>query len=140
MPIAIFARFLRPLSWATGTPRTLTSIDLIGRQFAVYPDGDLYKIVSKDRTEKKSYGFGVGMETSSFRDGMFCIHDRVKYQRPTDTNEVCMTLLRWSQHDVLALDSKSGKVTQWWVEKYRERRTEYTGSRSCRSDTMFGIQ
>ena len=47
---------------------------------------------------------------------MFCIHDRVKYQRPTDTNKVCTTLLRWSPHEVLALDSKSGKVTQWWVE------------------------
>lgn len=96
--------------------RRLTSTDLIGRQFAVYPDGNLYKIVAKDRTEKKSYGFGVGTVTSAFRDGMFCIHDRVKYQLPTATNEVCATLLRWSQHEVLALDSKSGKVTQWWVE------------------------
>ena len=97
--------------------RKLTSADLIGRQFVTYPDGNLYTIVSKDQTEKRSYGFGVGMETSSFRDGIFCIHDRVKYQRPTDTNEVCTALLRWSTHEVLALDTKSGKVVQWWVDK-----------------------
>lgn len=96
---------------------TVAPSELIGKEFAVYPAGYFYKIVSPDQTELKSYGFGQALTTSTFRNSSYCIGGRVKYELPESTDEVCMKLMRWSDREVLAVDSQSGRVVQWWVEQ-----------------------
>jgi hypothetical protein len=63
-------------------------------------------------------GFGIGdlIVTSAFRDGLYCVRNRVKYNQPENTEEVCSKLVEWSSDSILALDPQSGKVLQWWVE------------------------
>jgi hypothetical protein len=97
--------------------RTATMPDLIGRNFVVYPDGQLLTIMSADKTRVQSYALGQTIETSSFDDGIYCIHPSVKYLQPGGTDESCATLVKWSDREMLALDRQSGSVVQWWVEQ-----------------------
>lgn len=97
--------------------KTLSAAEVIGKEFAIYPTGYIYKIVSESQTEMKDYDFGDGLVTSSFRDGRYCVRGRIEYQLPASTGEVCMRLVRWSSREVLALDETSGTVSQWWVEQ-----------------------
>jgi pimeloyl-ACP methyl ester carboxylesterase len=120
-PLAIAAKDFRTMftsaqlgDWKA---KKLSAEDVIGKEFAVYPTGYLYKIVSESQTEMKDYEFGDGLVTSSFRDGTYCVRGRIEYQLPVSTDEVCTTLVRWSSREVLALDEKSGTVLQWWVEQ-----------------------
>jgi pimeloyl-ACP methyl ester carboxylesterase len=120
-PLAIAAKDFRTMftsaqlgDWKASKP---SAADLIGKEFAVYPTGYLYKIVSESQTELKDYDFGDGLLTSSFRDGTYCVRGRIRYQLPVSTDEVCTTLVRWSSRELLALDEKSGTVLQWWVQK-----------------------
>jgi tetratricopeptide (TPR) repeat protein/pimeloyl-ACP methyl ester carboxylesterase len=92
-----------------------TLADLTGRQFAVYPTGDLHKVVSADKTEVKGFGIGDSVVTSAFRNGLYCVRGRVKYNQPESTEEVCSQLVEWSSDAILALDPQNGKVLQWWV-------------------------
>jgi tetratricopeptide (TPR) repeat protein/pimeloyl-ACP methyl ester carboxylesterase len=96
--------------------KTATLAELGGRQFAVYPDGDLRKIIAAGRTEVKGYGLGKGLFASSFRGDTYCVRARVKYNQPQSTDEVCAKLVKWSDHQLLALDAQSGNVVQWWIE------------------------
>ncbi len=97
--------------------RTVAAAELIGKAFAVYPDGTISKIVSPDQTLLTGYSFGEGLLTSSFRDGTYCVRGRIKYMLPENTDEVCVRLVRWSDRELLAIDKQSGKVVQWWVEE-----------------------
>jgi len=97
--------------------KTPTLADLTGRQFAVYPTGDLHKVVSAEKTEVQGYGIGNSIVTSAFRNGLYCVRGRVKYNQPESTEEVCSKLVEWSDHELLALDPQTGKVHQWWVEQ-----------------------
>jgi tetratricopeptide (TPR) repeat protein/pimeloyl-ACP methyl ester carboxylesterase len=97
--------------------KVATAPELIGRQFAVYPDGDIRKIVSDDQTEVKGYGTGESLLTSSFRDGEYCFRPRVKFHQPETTDEVCAKMIKWSDQELLAIDAQNGKVVQWWVEQ-----------------------
>ena len=96
--------------------KTPTLADLTGKQFAVYPTDDLRKVVSADKTEVKGFGIGDFTVTSAFRNGLYCVRGRVKYNQPENTAEVCSKLVEWSSDSILALDPQSGKVLQWWVE------------------------
>ena len=98
--------------------KTPTLPDVTGKQFAVYPTGDLRKVVSDDKTEVDGYGIGDSILTSAFRDGLYCVRGRVKYNQPESTEEVCSKLVEWSSDAILALDPQSGKVLQWWVEHH----------------------
>jgi tetratricopeptide (TPR) repeat protein/pimeloyl-ACP methyl ester carboxylesterase len=97
--------------------RTASAPELIGRTFAVYPDGDLRKIVSPEQTQVNGYGIGESVLTSSFRDGQYCVHARVKFHQPENTDEACAKLVKWSDQELLAIDTHSGNVVQWWVEQ-----------------------
>ena len=85
------------------------------RQFAVYPQGELRKVISADRTQVKGYGIGESLLTTSFRGTSYCLRARVKYNQPETTDERCERLLRWSDEELLALDPKTGQVIEWWV-------------------------
>jgi tetratricopeptide (TPR) repeat protein/pimeloyl-ACP methyl ester carboxylesterase len=91
--------------------------ELIGKRFAVYPNGDVQTIVSAARTKVEGYGMGETEDASAFRDGLYCITPRVKFRQPAGTDETCVSLVRWSPREVLALDRTSGNVVQWWVEQ-----------------------
>ena len=65
----------------------------------------------------KDYDFGEGMLSSAFRDGAYCVRGRVKYQLPASTDKVCTVLVKWSDREVLALDTTNGTVAQWWVKR-----------------------
>ena len=93
-----------------------TLADLEGRRFAVYPDGDLRKVVSPDKTEVRGYGIGDSVLSSSFHGNVYCVRARVKYNQPETTDEVCAKMLWWSNHEILATDPQTGSVLQWWVE------------------------
>jgi hypothetical protein len=97
--------------------KVATMPELIGRQFAVYPDGQVRKITSASETQVKGYGMGESVYTSSFRGDAYCVRARVKYNQPQDTNEVCTKLVKWSDHELVALDEHSGNVVQWWIER-----------------------
>jgi tetratricopeptide (TPR) repeat protein/pimeloyl-ACP methyl ester carboxylesterase len=94
---------------------TSTLAELKGRQFAVYPQGQVYQIVSGDQTDVKGYGIGESLESSIFRGDTYCVRARVKYSQPEDTDEVCERLIKWSEDELIGLDPKSGHVLQWWV-------------------------
>jgi hypothetical protein len=96
--------------------KTAALPDLSGKQFAVYPDGDLRKVVSADKTEVKGYGIGESLLTSAFRGDLYCVRARVKYNQPETTDEVCSRLVEWSDHELLAVDPQTGNVLQWWIE------------------------
>jgi tetratricopeptide (TPR) repeat protein len=98
----------RPVSAAT-------LAELKGRQFAVYPQGELRRIVAAEQTQVKGYGIGESLLTSSFRGYSYCIRARVKYNQPETTDEVCEWLIKWSDDELLGIDPKSGNVLQWWV-------------------------
>ena len=97
--------------------RTVNLADVAGKRFAVYPDGDERTIASSDKTEVKGYGMGESEFASSFRGDVYCVHARIKYAQPQTTDEICMNLVKWSDHELLALDRQSGDVVQWWVEQ-----------------------
>ena len=90
-------------------------MDLKGRQFAVYPQGEVYKVITADQTDVKGYGIGESVESSTFRADAYCVRARVKFSQPEDTDEVCERLMKWSDDELLGLDPKSGHVLQWWV-------------------------
>jgi hypothetical protein len=90
--------------------------DMQGRQFAVYPDGDVRTIVASDKTKVKGFGMGDSVFASSFRGDLYCVRARVKYAQPQSTDETCVNFVKWSDHDILAIDMPSGDVVQWWVE------------------------
>ncbi len=90
--------------------------DLLGRRFAVYPVGDLRKIVSADKTEVSGYGIGDSVLDSSFDSGDYCIRGRVKFNQPETTDKICVALVEWSGQEVLGVDRRTGDVVQWWVE------------------------
>jgi tetratricopeptide (TPR) repeat protein/pimeloyl-ACP methyl ester carboxylesterase len=92
-----------------------TLAQLKGRQFAVYPQGEVREIVSGDQTDVRGYGIGESLESSSFRADSYCIRARVKYSQPEDTDEVCERLMKWSEDELIGLDPNSGHVLQWWV-------------------------
>jgi tetratricopeptide (TPR) repeat protein len=92
-----------------------TLADLKGRPFAVYPQGEVRKIVSADQTDVKGYGIGESLENSTFRADSYCVRARVKYSQPEDTDEVCERLMKWSDDELVGLDPGSGRVLQWWV-------------------------
>lgn len=94
---------------------TATLVDLKGRQFAVYPQGEVYKVITADQTDVKGYGIGESVESSTFRADSYCVRARVKFSQPEDTDEVCERLMKWSDDELLGLDPKSGHVLQWWV-------------------------
>jgi tetratricopeptide (TPR) repeat protein/pimeloyl-ACP methyl ester carboxylesterase len=96
--------------------KAATLPDLEGRRFAVYPDGDLHKVVSPDKTEVRGYGIGDSVLSSSFHGNVYCVRARVKYNQPETTDEVCAKLLWYSNHEILAIDPQSGNILQWWVE------------------------
>lgn len=112
-----FRAILTASQFADLPTKTATLPDMIGRQFAVYPDGDLRKIVSADKTEVDGYGIGDSLLTSSFRDDIYCVRPRVKYSQPETTAESCSRLVKWSNGALLALDTQSGDVVQWWIER-----------------------
>lgn len=89
--------------------------ELKGRQFAVYPQGELRDIVSTDQTQVKGYGIGEFLQSSSFRGDSYCVRARVEYNQPETTDEICERLIKWSDDELLGLDPKSGHVLQWWV-------------------------
>jgi len=97
--------------------RTASLPDVQGRQFAVYPDGDLRTIASADKTEVKGYGMGESVFASSFRSDLYCVRERVKWNQPQTTDETCARLVKWSDRELLAVDAKSGDVVQWWVQR-----------------------
>ncbi len=97
--------------------KVATLAELRRRQFAVYPDGDLRKIISAGHTQVKGYGMGESLFASSFRGDLYCVRARVKYNQPQSTDEVCTRLVKWSDHELVALDEHSGNVVQWWVER-----------------------
>jgi hypothetical protein len=99
--------------------KVLSASGVINKEFAVYPTGYIYKIVSESRTQMKDYDFGDRLVASSFHDGRYCVRGRVKYQLPLSTDEVCTVLIDWSTREVLALNEASGTVSQWWVEQNR---------------------
>jgi tetratricopeptide (TPR) repeat protein/pimeloyl-ACP methyl ester carboxylesterase len=92
-----------------------TLADLKGRQFAVYPQGEVRRIVSADQTDVRGYGIGESLASSTFRADSYCIRSRVKYSQPENTDEVCERLMKWSGDELVGLDPKSGHVVQWWV-------------------------
>jgi len=92
-----------------------TLAELKDRQFAVYPQGELRRIVSADQTKVKGYGIGESLHSSSFRGGSYCVRARVKYNQPETTDEICERLIKWSDDELLGLDPKTGQVLQWWV-------------------------
>jgi pimeloyl-ACP methyl ester carboxylesterase len=96
---------------------TATLPDVSGKQFAVYPDGDLRSVTSPDKTEVKGYGMGESAYASSFHGDLYCVRARIKYAQPQTTDEVCVNLVKWSDRELLALDKQSGDVVQWWVER-----------------------
>jgi tetratricopeptide (TPR) repeat protein len=96
---------------------TTTLPDVMGKSFAVYPDGDVRTIAAPDKTEVKGYGMGESVFASSFRGDLYCVRERVKWNQPQTTDETCARLVKWSDHELLALDAKSGDVVQWWVQR-----------------------
>jgi tetratricopeptide (TPR) repeat protein/pimeloyl-ACP methyl ester carboxylesterase len=109
--------------------KTATLADLKGRQFAVYPDGVLRRIISANHTEVRGYGIGDSLLSSAFHGDAFCIRARVKYNQPETTDEVCTRLVEWSDRELLALDPQSGNVVQWWVEHPSQARSDAVKSR-----------
>lgn len=97
--------------------KTVTLTQLQGRHFGVYPDGDVRTILSADKTDVKGYGMGESLFASSFRGDLYCVRARVKYNQPQSTDEVCTKLVKWSDHQLAALDEHSGNIVQWWVER-----------------------
>ena len=75
-------------------------------------------MISADKTEVKGFGIGDSVVSSAFRNGLYCVRHRVKYNQPESTQEVCSKLVEWSSDAILALDPQSGKVLQWWVEHH----------------------
>jgi tetratricopeptide (TPR) repeat protein len=112
-----FRSILVEAQLASRNARTAKLADVSGKQFAVYPDGVLSKIVSSDKTEVKGYGIGNSTLASSFRGDLYCVRGRVKYNQPENTDEVCSRLVQWSDHELLAIDPQDGTVLQWWVER-----------------------
>jgi tetratricopeptide (TPR) repeat protein len=92
-----------------------TLADLKDRQFAVYPQGEVRRIVSAEQTDVRGYGIGESLESSTLRADSYCIRARVKYSQPENTDEVCERLVKWSEDELVGLDPKSGHVVQWWV-------------------------
>jgi hypothetical protein len=92
-----------------------TLADLMGREFAVYPQGEVRKIVSADQTDVRGFGIGESLESSTFRADSYCIRARVKYSQPENTDEVCERLMKWPDDELVGIDPKSGQVAQWWV-------------------------
>ena len=89
--------------------------DLKGRQFAVYPQGELRTAISGAQTDVKGYGIGDSRQSSAFRGDSYCVRGRVKYNQPETTDEICERLMKWSDDELIGLDPKSGAVLQWWV-------------------------
>jgi tetratricopeptide (TPR) repeat protein len=92
-----------------------TLADLKGRQFAVYPQGEVRQITAADQTDVKGYGIGESLLNSTFRGDSYCVRARVKYSQPENTDEVCERLMKWSGDELVALDPKTGQALQWWV-------------------------
>jgi tetratricopeptide (TPR) repeat protein/pimeloyl-ACP methyl ester carboxylesterase len=92
-----------------------TLTDLKGRQFAVYPQGEVRRIISAEQTDVKGYGIGASLENSTFRAGSYCVRAQVKYSQPENTDEVCERLMKWSDDELVGLDPSNGHVLQWWV-------------------------
>lgn len=97
--------------------RAATLPEIMGKRFAVYPDGAVRAIVAPDKTEVQGYGMGESVFASSFRGDLYCVRARVKYAQPQTTDETCVNLVKWSDHRFLAIDKQSGDVVQWWVEQ-----------------------
>ncbi len=89
--------------------------DLKGRQFAVYPQGELRSVISSTQTDVKGYGIGDSRQNSAFRAGSYCVRGRVKFNQPETTDEICERLMKWSDDELIGLDAKDGRVLQWWV-------------------------
>jgi len=90
--------------------------DLAGRRFAVWPEGSLREIKPGGGTLYTSYSLGEADWPSTFRDGAYCWRGRVQWLQPVSTDEQCLDLVRWSDHELVGLDSKTGIVTQWWTD------------------------
>jgi len=97
--------------------RQIDSTTLIGKEFAAYPNGETYKIASADSTVLKSQEAGERTVPSSFRDGKYCVSQRVRFQRPMNTDEECYAIVRWSDRELFLLNAEGNRVSQWWVEK-----------------------
>ncbi len=85
-----------------------------GREFAVYPQGELRDIVSAGETRVRGYGIGESLLASSFAGDEYCVRARVKFNQPETTDEVCERLIEWTDDDLLGLDPKTGQVREWW--------------------------
>jgi tetratricopeptide (TPR) repeat protein len=98
--------------------RLVDPTTLVGRKFASYPTPQTYTIVSPTSTVLISHEAGERTIASSFRDGRYCLRQRVRYQWPVDTDEHCYVIVKWSDSEMLLFDEKGKAVSQWWVEKH----------------------
>jgi hypothetical protein len=115
MDVGDFRAILAATQLAKRHMNAATLAEVKGRQFAVYPQGELRAIVSADSTQVRGYGIGESLQSSSFQGDSYCMRARVKYNQPETTDEVCERLIKWSDDELLGLDPKSGEVLQWWV-------------------------
>ncbi len=89
--------------------------DLIGKRYGLWPTGELRSFTSADQTQVTSYALGQTNQASSFRKGAYCWRGRIAYRQAVSTNEQCLDLYVWSDHEILAVDKSTGAVVQWWT-------------------------
>jgi tetratricopeptide (TPR) repeat protein len=90
--------------------------NLAGRRFSVWPEGSVRQIRPEGGTLYASYSLGEVAWPSTFRNGDYCWRGRVQWLQPVSTEEQCLALVRWSDHEIVGLDRKTGRVAQWWTE------------------------
>jgi tetratricopeptide (TPR) repeat protein len=90
--------------------------DLAGRRFAVWPEGSVRQVTADGGTRYTSYSLGEARWPSAFRDGDYCWRGRVQWLQPVSTDEECLALARWSDHQLVGVDPKTGRAVQWWTE------------------------
>jgi tetratricopeptide (TPR) repeat protein len=98
--------------------RLVDPTTLIGKEFLSFPTPQTFKIASADSTVLKSHEAGERAVASSFRDGKYCITQKVRFQWPVDTDEQCYVIVRWSDTEMLLLDAQGKQVRQWWIGEH----------------------
>jgi tetratricopeptide (TPR) repeat protein len=96
--------------------RQIDPATLVGKEFASYPTPQLHTILSTNSTLLIGHEAGQRTVPSEFRDGRYCVRERIRFQWPVDTNEHCYIIARWSMGEMMLVDGQQ-KTSEWWVEK-----------------------
>jgi tetratricopeptide (TPR) repeat protein/pimeloyl-ACP methyl ester carboxylesterase len=95
--------------------RIVDPASLVGKEFAAYPSGEILTIASADSTILKSAEAGERTVPSAFRDGKFCVRQKVRFRRPINTDEHCYIIVKWSDRELFLMNPQASRVIHWAV-------------------------